>query len=127
MDISAVSNVPDIIKKSKPEIVSDNLPAGSQPGQPSQSLPEYEKTIEFSSEIINQAIAQANKSLAAVSTTLSFAIHDKTKEIMVKVVNTNTGEIIREIPPEKLMDRFAEVLTSIGWLVDEKYRELKIV
>lgn len=121
MEISAVSNVPDIIKKSKIEIVPNNFAADGQPSvQSCQSLPGNEKAIELSSDIINQAIVQANKSLAAESIALSFAIHDQTKEVMVKVVNTDTGEVIREIPPEKLMDRFAQVLKNIGWLVDEK-------
>ena len=122
MEISAVNNVPDIIIRPKLEIVSGNIGQADnqQVQQPTQVLPESQKTKDVSSEIINKAIERANKSLAAESTKLSFSIHEKTKEIMVKVVDTNTGEVIREIPSEKLMDRLANVLENIGWLVDEK-------
>lgn len=122
MEISAVNKVSDIIKRPKLDIVSDNInPADNQQvKQQSQGLPENEKTtIEVSGELINKAIARANKSLEVHSTKLNFTIHDKTKEIMVKVVDTNTGEVIREIPPEKFMDRLAMVMEDIGLLVDE--------
>lgn len=122
MGISVVDNVPDIYIRPKIESFPGNIqPTDNQEvQQPSQGLPESQKITDISSEIINKAIERANKSLAAESTKLTFAIHDRTKEIMVKVVDTNTGEVIREIPPEKLMDRLAKVLENIGWLIDEK-------
>lgn len=39
---------------------------------------------------------------------------------MVKVVDTQTNEIIREIPPEKTLDMFVKMLELAGIFVDEK-------
>jgi len=38
-----------------------------------------------------------------------FSIHEGTGEIIVKLEDTNTGEVIREIPPEKLLDLVAKM------------------
>ena len=122
MEICAVNNIPDIIKRPKLDIVPDNIGQADtqQVQQQNQGLPENEKTIEISSEQINKAIARANKSLAVHSTKLDISVHDKTKEIMIRVVDTNTGEVIREIPSEKSLDRLAMALEENGLLVDEK-------
>lgn len=122
MEISAVNNVPDIIKRVKVDIVPENIRKidSKQVRQKSQDLPENEKNIPVNEEQIKNIIEQANKSLAACSTRLEFTIHEKTKEIIVKVLNTDTGEVIKEIPSEKSLDRFAEVLENNGLLVDEK-------
>jgi uncharacterized FlaG/YvyC family protein len=39
---------------------------------------------------------------------------------MVKVLDADSGEIIKEIPSQKSLDRLAVVLEDIGWLVDRK-------
>lgn len=122
MEISAVNNVADIIKRPKLNIVPDGIePVDKQKvQQQSQGLPENKENVPVSEEHINKVIEQANKSLAAQNTKLEFSIHEKTKEIIVKVMNADTGEVIKEIPSEKTLDRFAEVLEKIGWLVDKK-------
>ena len=122
MGISAVNNVPDIIKRPKLDIVPDNIEStdNQQMQQQNQGLPENEKNMPVSEEQIKNIIAQANKSLAGCSTKLEFSIHEQTKEIMVKVLDADTGEVIKEIPSEKSLDRLAVVLENIGWLVDKK-------
>jgi flagellar protein FlaG len=39
---------------------------------------------------------------------------------MVKVIDENTGEVIREIPPKKILDMVANMLELAGLLVDER-------
>jgi flagellar protein FlaG len=39
---------------------------------------------------------------------------------MVKVLNTDTGQVIREIPPEKNLDFVAKLWEMAGILVDER-------
>jgi len=66
------------------------------------------------------AIESANKSVNVYDRKLEFSIHEKTKEIMVKVIDTNTDEVIREIPPEKVLDMVAKLWELAGILVDKK-------
>lgn len=66
------------------------------------------------------AIEKANKKLERVESELEFSIHEKTKQIMVKVVNKSTKEVVREIPSEKVLDMVAAMCESVGLFVDEK-------
>lgn len=79
-----------------------------------------EKEHYISEKAVVDAIEKANKALVMTKTQLEFSIHEKTKEIMVKVIDANTKEIIREIPPEKILDMVAKMLELSGILVDER-------
>ena len=121
MEISAVKNVADSIKRPRLDIVPGDIEtANNKQMQQSQGLPENKENIAVSMEQINRVIEKANKSLAQHSTKLEFSIHDQTKEIMVKVLDADTGDVIKEIPSEKSLDRLAMVLEDIGWLIDKK-------
>ena len=78
------------------------------------------KNNQLSEEKIIQAIESANKALEIHMTNFEFSIHEETKEIMVKVKDSETGEIIREIPPERVLDAVAKMWKLAGILVDEK-------
>lgn len=78
------------------------------------------KSSEISMNFINKAVEKANQTMEFQHRQLEFKIHEKTKEIIVKVVDSDTKEVIREIPPEKLLDMFASVLEMAGLLVDER-------
>lgn len=70
-------------------------------------------------DMMNKAISEANKRLMPVRSELSYSVHEVTRDIMVVVKNSDTGDIIREIPPEKTLDAIARVWELIGILVDE--------
>jgi flagellar protein FlaG len=67
-----------------------------------------------------KTIEKANKALEGRYTTLQFSVHEKTKQISIKVMDKETGEVIREIPPEKALDMVARLWEMAGILVDEK-------
>lgn len=70
-----------------------------------------------------QEIAELNKVIQAIQgpqRTLEFSIHKETHAVMIKVMNKETGELIREIPPEKLLDIAAKMMELAGLIVDKK-------
>ncbi|HOQ37708.1 MAG TPA: flagellar protein FlaG [Acetivibrio sp.] len=88
---------------------------------PLLQLPEYEKeALPISEKAFIEAIEKANKAVRGAETQFEFSIHEKTKEIMVKVIDINTNEVIREIPPEKILDMVATMLEMAGIIVDER-------
>ncbi|MCT4611983.1 MAG: flagellar protein FlaG [Clostridia bacterium] len=74
----------------------------------------------ISEKVLIEAIEKANKKILGSKRELEFSVHDKTKEVMVKVVDTDTKEIVREIPSEKLLDMVAHMMELAGIFVDEK-------
>lgn len=69
---------------------------------------------------VNRAAEKLNRLADIFATTLRFSVHEGTKDIIVRVVDTSTGEILREIPPEKILDAVAEMERLIGLLFDER-------
>ena len=74
----------------------------------------------ISDAFLERAIDKANLTFEIQNRSLRFKIHERTNEVIVKVVDSETEEVIREIPPEKLLDMFANMLELAGLIVDER-------
>ncbi|MDP4093167.1 MAG: flagellar protein FlaG [Bacillota bacterium] len=86
----------------------------------SQLTPVEKKELPVSEKVVIDAIEKANKAISGGMRRFEFSIHPKTKEIMVKVINSDTNEIVREIPPEKTLDMVAKFWEMAGIMVDER-------
>ena len=84
-----------------------------------QEISTEERKLRSEHEVIS-AIEKANKHIKTFDRRLEFSIHEVTKQIMVKVVNTEDDTVIREIPSEKVLDMVAHMWEVAGILVDEK-------
>lgn len=76
----------------------------------------------FDPQQLQQAVDGLNKTIGVFDRSLEFSIHEDTNRIMVRVIEYSNSEekIIREIPPEKILDMVAEFMSMIGVLIDEK-------
>ena len=70
-------------------------------------------------EQIKKAVEQLNKKIASKSEAV-FGIHEETNRVTIKIVDKETKEVIKEVPPEKTLDMIAKVWEIAGILVDEK-------
>jgi len=71
-------------------------------------------------EVLQEVVEAMNDFLNPVYTSLKFELHEKLNKYYVQVIDQNTKEIIREIPPKKLLDVYAAIAEYIGLIVDEK-------
>lgn len=69
---------------------------------------------------IIEAIEKANKKISDKSKEFEFSVHEQTKQIMVKVIDSQTHKVIKEFPPEKILDMVAKMCEEAGIFVDEK-------
>lgn len=76
--------------------------------------------LSIADEALVKAIEKANKALAGAGTRFEYTVHEKTNDIIVKVINKETDQIIREIPSEKLVDLVAKLQEICGIIIDEK-------
>ncbi|MNI49837.1 flagellar protein FlaG [compost metagenome] len=70
-----------------------------------------------------QIIADLQKAIDAIQgpqKSLEISVHKETHAIMIKVLNKETGELIREVPPEKILDLAARMMEITGIIVDKK-------
>ncbi len=71
-------------------------------------------------EDLERAADHIGRALEVIDRGLEFSIHEDTNRVIVKVINRQTHEVIKEIPPEQLLDMIARIWEMIGLLVDEK-------
>lgn len=102
------------------DVKLDNSNLKNQRIQHMQAEQAQEQRQALNEHEVIQAIEKANKHIRTFDRRLEFSIHEMTKQIMVKVINTENDTIIREIPSEKILDMVAHLWEVAGILVDEK-------
>lgn len=94
-----------------------------QPGQ-QQDRGAVQTNQEVAPDKIKAAVDDLNKTVKQASplhhTQLSFKYHEDTNRISITVTDSDTDEVIREIPPEKTLDMLAKAWEMAGLLVDER-------
>lgn len=72
------------------------------------------------SEQLKKAIESLNSASQIVNKQLRFQLHEGSGRMKVQVVNSATQEVIKEIPPEAVLEAAARVKEIIGLLLDER-------
>ena len=94
----------------------------SQQGQQDRGAVQTDK--EVAPDKIKAAVDDLNKTVKQANpmhhTQLSFKYHEDTNRISITVTDSDTDEVIREIPPEKTLDMLAKAWEMAGLLVDER-------
>lgn len=75
-------------------------------------------TQEQQKEQIRKAVEQLNKNMSHSEAV--FGIHEETNRVTIKLIDKQSKEVIKELPPEKTLDMIARVWEMAGILVDEK-------
>jgi flagellar protein FlaG len=71
-------------------------------------------------EEVEKASEKLNRLMGIIEKKLEFRVHDKTHRVMVKIIDRETGDVLSEIPPKKVLDMLASFKDAIGVLVDER-------
>lgn len=69
---------------------------------------------------LTSSIESASYKSELFNRSLEFSIHKDTNKIMIKIVDNKTEEVVKEIPPEEILDMMAKFYEIAGILVDEK-------
>ena len=56
----------------------------------------------------------------AVNSEAIFGIHEGTNRVTIKLVDRDTKELIKELPPEKTLDMIAKIWEMAGLMIDER-------
>ncbi len=70
--------------------------------------------------IVDEAIEKLRSAGDLFNKRLDFRVDEKTNRVVVKVIDTKTDKVIKEIPPEQLLHLAAKIQEMIGLLVDEE-------
>lgn len=87
---------------------------------PTQSDSQNLDDSEATKAALKQAVDAMNEFFKVKYKTSKFMYHEGLDRYYVAVVNRESEEIIKEIPPKKLLDAFYEMEKMFGIIVDEK-------
>ena len=71
-------------------------------------------------EKLNQAIDSLNEFFTINNSELKFVFHEGLDTYYAQLINSETEEVIREIPSKKVLDVFYEMQKLVGMIVDKK-------
>ena len=125
MRITAQSQAKDVVvapqskQVSIPEVDKVNIGENSlkQIMQAEQKANEKEN---FPKDKVQKAVDALNEFMTVQNRNSKFVMHDGLDRYYVEVVDAETDEVIREVPPRKLLDAFYTMQKFLGMIVDEK-------
>ena len=94
--------------------------SGGSGSQQQQAAASRQAQVQQQSEQLKKAIAEMNKKINNSNEEAVFGVHEDTNRIMIKIMDKETKEVIKEFPPEKTLDMIARIWEMAGILVDEK-------
>lgn len=101
------------------KVVENAKEKGQSGGSGDQTMDQQVKdSQQMNHDRIRKAVEALNKRMAGSEAV--FGIHDDTNRLTIKIVDKNTKEVIKELPPEKTLDMIARVWELAGLLVDER-------
>lgn len=89
-------------------------------GRMAKTTHSKEETKKLNDEHLNDAIDKINKTVRIFNKSLHFVLHEETRRWIVQVIDNETKEVIREIPPKEVLDLVAKLDDMVGLLVDVK-------
>lgn len=93
--------------------------------QPFPTVEKNQTDHYYSNDLVNKEeletiVNKLNEFVNPVETSIQFELHEQLNEYYVKVINKETEEVVREIPPKKMLDMYAAMAELMGLIVNEK-------
>lgn len=107
--------VPNINLQEQPQKTEKVVPL-TQEAPNSQDNEQRDKKIAQ----LKSAMDMANNKLKFTRTKCEFKYYDDVNRVAIKVIDRETEEVIREIPPEETIELVQKLWEMAGILVDEK-------
>ena len=124
MDVN--NKVSNILNVNITDISNVNVKQNNNVNREVTKINKENKTIQndnkntINKELLDKAITEVNHKFKLVNKEFSYDIHEKTNRITVKIKDSETGDILKEIPSEESLDLAAKIKEMAGLLVDEK-------
>lgn len=71
-------------------------------------------------EEVEKAAEKLNRLMGIVNKRLEFSVSDKTRQVSVKIIDQDTGEVLDELPPKRILEMLDSFKELAGILIDKK-------
>ena len=93
--------------------------AGKLPAPNVEQVQSLDNSVETRAKV-QEVVNKMNEMLEVNNSASKFTYHEGLERYYVTVVDRETEEVVKEIPPKKLLDAFYEMQKMLGMIVDEK-------
>ena len=115
----SVKSTPETVKKSAaPKLSSLSQSNGVNPEDNTEQ--NSSQQVSLTKEDLETVAADLSDFMQSLNTDIEFSIHEKSGRMMVKVVDTKTQDVLKEFPPEELLDTIGAIRDYVGALLDKK-------
>ncbi|MDR3541389.1 MAG: flagellar protein FlaG [Desulfosporosinus sp.] len=116
----------------QPNSQSTTIPVNTFPGQKLEQSQEAPRKVvdskqetssareEIPREEVEKATEKLNRLMGIIDKRLEFRVDDKSKQVVVKIIDQQSGDVLNEIPSKQaiaMLDSFSDM---VGLLVDKK-------
>ena len=90
------------------------------PTSSSQELrtPTHTPTTELTGEQLREVVQSVEEAIAFVNRSIRFRVDDSTDTLVTLVINRDTNEVIRQVPPEEMLALARRLREFIGLFLD---------
>ena len=105
---------------SKPEENLDQKPQASRlVSSNADERPNTLKTV-INTVDVKKAVEKINEFVQSQQKYINFSVDKETNSTVIKIFKTETGELLKQFPPEEILALAAKLRKNIGWLIDSK-------
>jgi flagellar protein FlaG len=120
LSYSMVQSLPAVpVVADKPAVEPQVVPALTAPAQPETSTSKDSDPGKKSEEL-EAAVKQMEQFFQSVHRNLEFSIDDKSGKVVVKVIATETGEVVRQLPSAEALKLADSLKNANSLLFDAK-------
>lgn len=88
--------------------------------QPVERVESKISEVEIRKSDVEKVVQSINHFLEPSNSSLQFKLHEELGEYYVTIVDQQTNEVIREVPPKKILDIHAAMKEYMGLIIDKK-------
>lgn len=100
-------------------VQSETVQAVAAENQTKYSL--IDKSLKnLTEEEMDSLTKKMTKLMELINSDIHFKLHEETDRMMVQVVDTRDGTVLKEFPPQELLDTLGKIKEYVGILLDKK-------
>ena len=98
---------------------AQNAPKYNQAEEQEDPLEEREEREPMDEETVSYMMQELNELMSKINCNLQFQYHKEVNMMSVRMLDKKTHEVIKEVPPEEMLDQMAKAREWLGAFLDK--------
>ena len=117
LELGGVDKAKAPVRRDNTLIQAEN--AAAKPVEPEASKARAKEDVGKTKEMVKETVDYFNKFVTELQVDLRYEVDDKTSEVIIKFFEKGTDKLIRQIPPEAILNLKQRINDLLGIIYDE--------